>query len=254
MTSQAGLRSDIRIARAKTVPVSRSSGAHQTVTSCGARRRGGGRLGVPQRPPGQAEEDVVQAGPAALDPADRDARGGPARGRGSTSAAPPCGTRPTTRSSRTCGDSAPGSAPISAATVGDLARRRSTVTVRTSPPTCDFSSSGVPRGDDRAGVDDQDAVAERVGLVEVVGGEEDRRPPLLAQPADVLPEVGPRLRVEPGGRLVEEDQARARAPGRRRCPAGAAGRRTSSSAAAPRARRGRARGTAACRGRSPRRC
>ena len=49
---------------------------------------------------------------------------------------------------------------------------------------------------------------ERVGLVEVVRGEEDRRAVPRAQALDVLPQVGPRLRVEAGGRLVEEDQRR----------------------------------------------
>ena len=64
------------------------------------------------------------------------------------------------------------------------------------------------RGDDPAPVDDHDPVAEGVGLVEVVGGQEHRRPALRAQPGDVVPEVGPRLRVQAGGRLVEEDQRR----------------------------------------------
>ena len=63
-------------------------------------------------------------------------------------------------------------------------------------------------GDDLAAVDDDDAVAQRVGLVEVVGGEEHRRPALAAQLGDVPPQVGPRLRVEAGGGLVEEDEGR----------------------------------------------
>ena len=54
---------------------------------------------------------------------------------------------------------------------------------------------GRAAGHDRPVVDHEDAVAERVGLVEVVGGEEDRRPPLLAQGPDVGPEVGARLGV-----------------------------------------------------------
>ena len=63
-------------------------------------------------------------------------------------------------------------------------------------------------GDDPALVDDQDPVGQRVGLVEVVGGQEHRRAAARPQALDVLPEVGPRLRVQAGGRLVEEDQRR----------------------------------------------
>ena len=62
-------------------------------------------------------------------------------------------------------------------------------------------------GDDLAVVDDGDPVAERVGLVEVVGGEEDGHA-LVAQPAHLVPHVGAALRVEAGGRLVEEDDLR----------------------------------------------
>ncbi len=65
---------------------------------------------------------------------------------------------------------------------------------------------GRPLGDDLPVVDDQDPIAERVGLVEVVGGEKDGRPELVAQPADVVPEVGAALGIEAGRRLVEEDQ------------------------------------------------
>ena len=76
------------------------------------------------------------------------------------------------------------------------------------PTTCALRLSLVSRGDDPALVDDHDPVAEGVGLVEVVGGEEHRRPALGAQPGDVVPEVGPRLRVQAGRRLVEEHQRR----------------------------------------------
>ena len=62
-------------------------------------------------------------------------------------------------------------------------------------------------GDDLAVVHDRDPVAERVGLVEVVRGEEDGHA-LGAQPADLVPHVGPALRVEAGGRLVQEDDLR----------------------------------------------
>ena len=57
--------------------------------------------------------------------------------------------------------------------------------------------------DDPAVIDDRDPVAELVGLVQVVRGEEDRSAALPQQP-ELLPQVGPVLRIEPGGRLVEE--------------------------------------------------
>jgi hypothetical protein len=60
-------------------------------------------------------------------------------------------------------------------------------------------------GDDLAVIDDEDAIAERVGLLEVVRGEQDRRP-ALAQAADVVPEVRAGLRIEPRRRLVEEHE------------------------------------------------
>jgi hypothetical protein len=45
-----------------------------------------------------------------------------------------------------------------------------------------------------------------VGFVEVMRGEHDRHPGLLAQPGDVVPQVGPIVRVQAGGRLVEKQQ------------------------------------------------
>ena len=60
------------------------------------------------------------------------------------------------------------------------------------------------RGDDLAVVHDGDAVAERVRLVQVVRGDEDGHA-LGAQPAHLVPHVRAALRVEAGGRLVEED-------------------------------------------------
>ena len=63
-------------------------------------------------------------------------------------------------------------------------------------------------GDDLAVVDDDDAVAQMVGLVEVVRGEEDGGAAPVAQVGDVGPQVRAGLRVQPGGRLVEEHQAR----------------------------------------------
>ena len=77
----------------------------------------------------------------------------------------------------------------------------------TSPEISRLSAVGRALGDDLAVVHDRDPVAERVGLFEVVGGDEDGHA-LGAQPADLVPHVGPALRVEAGGRLVEEDDAR----------------------------------------------
>ena len=64
-------------------------------------------------------------------------------------------------------------------------------------------------GDDLAVVDDPDPVAEDVGLLEVLRRQEDGDAVLLGEPRDLLPERGPRLRVEAGRRLVEEEDARA---------------------------------------------
>ena len=64
-------------------------------------------------------------------------------------------------------------------------------------------------GDDVAVVDDPDAVGEHVGLLEVLGRQEDGDAVLAAPAADLLPERGAALDVEAGGRLVEEEDARA---------------------------------------------
>ena len=63
-------------------------------------------------------------------------------------------------------------------------------------------------GDHRAVVDHDHPPGERVGLLEVVGGQHDRGALLLVQPPDLLLEVDPVLRVEAGRRLVEEQQPR----------------------------------------------
>ena len=55
--------------------------------------------------------------------------------------------------------------------------------------------------------DQGDLLAESLGLLQVVGGEQDRRP-LLVKAADVAPELVAQLDVDPGGRLVEDHQAR----------------------------------------------
>ena len=63
-----------------------------------------------------------------------------------------------------------------------------------------------PLGDDPAAVDDPDVVGELVGLLQVLGGEEDGRA-LVVQRPHLLPDRLAADRVEAGGRLVEEEDA-----------------------------------------------
>ena len=60
-----------------------------------------------------------------------------------------------------------------------------------------------PLGDDPAVVHDDQPVAQLLGLVHVVGGE-DQGDALLLEPEQPVPQHVPGLRVEPGGRLVEQ--------------------------------------------------
>ena len=62
-------------------------------------------------------------------------------------------------------------------------------------------------GDDYPVVDDREPVGQRVGLLEVVRGQEDRRA-ARAQEADLVPHPRPCLRVETGRGLVEEQDRR----------------------------------------------
>ena len=64
-------------------------------------------------------------------------------------------------------------------------------------------------GDDPAVVDDDDAVGELVGLVEVLGREEERRA-VADEVAQHAPQLDPAAGVEPGRRLVEEEHRRCR--------------------------------------------
>ena len=57
-------------------------------------------------------------------------------------------------------------------------------------------------------VDDPDAVREDVRLLEVLRREEHRHAVLARETVHLLPERAAALRVEPGGRLVEEEDAR----------------------------------------------
>ena len=65
-----------------------------------------------------------------------------------------------------------------------------------------------PAGHDLAAVDDREVVGEHVGLLEVLRRQEDRDAVVARQARHLLPHVGAALRVEPGGRLVEEEDAR----------------------------------------------
>ena len=76
-----------------------------------------------------------------------------------------------------------------------------------------------PLGDDLRLVHDHEAVAQLLGLVHVVG-RQDQRHALLLEPVQAVPEQVPRLRVEARGRLVEQQQVRLvdEAPGDRQAP------------------------------------
>ena len=69
-------------------------------------------------------------------------------------------------------------------------------------------------GDGAAAVDDGDPVGELVGLLEVLRGQQHRRP-ARDQVADRGPDLVPAARVEPGGRLVEEQHLRGQDHARR---------------------------------------
>jgi hypothetical protein len=65
--------------------------------------------------------------------------------------------------------------------------------------------AGRTLGDDPAAVHHHEPVAELLGLVHVVRGEHERDAALL-QPVEPVPQHVARLRVEAGGRLVEQQQ------------------------------------------------
>ena len=81
-----------------------------------------------------------------------------------------------------------------------------------------------PLGDDGPAVDDDDVVGQALGLLEGVGGHDDGAPG-RAGLAHQVPHVEPGVRVQAGGRLVQEDHLGAARRGRRRAPPAAAGRR-----------------------------
>ena len=65
-------------------------------------------------------------------------------------------------------------------------------------------SAGRVESDDLAGMDDRDPVAESLGLVDVVGREQDRDLVAVAQVSDHLEQLVADARVEADRRLVEE--------------------------------------------------
>ena len=89
-----------------------------------------------------------------------------------------------------------------------------TSSIRGSAPAWRASSAGVPQARMRPSLEDGDPVGEVFGLVEVVGGEHDRRAE-GAQVLDDLPAPSPGFGVEARGRLVEEDQLRVAGEGER---------------------------------------
>src|SRR5262249_5923974 len=65
------------------------------------------------------------------------------------------------------------------------------------------------QGGDLAVVDDGQPVAQPIGLVHVVRADENREIAFAAQLLEQLPDDATALRIEPGGGLVEEEDARA---------------------------------------------
>jgi hypothetical protein len=75
-------------------------------------------------------------------------------------------------------------------------------------------------GDSPPMVDDDDVAGELVGLIEVLGREQDRHA-LVAETPDYLPDLGPAGRVQASGRFVKEKDRRAadQAPSQVEAPA-----------------------------------
>ena len=63
-------------------------------------------------------------------------------------------------------------------------------------------------GDDPPAVHDGQPAGEPVGLLQVVRGEQDGQPLVGGEPPDLVPHGRARLRVQAGGRLVEEQHLR----------------------------------------------
>ena len=130
----------------------------------------------------------------------------PARRTRRSTAASSCGsTGPSTTGTRRGAPRAP--APPAAARAASATRSSPAGAVKRSCPSAPsrVSSAGLPGGDHPAAVDDDDLVGEPLGLVHEVRGEHDGDA-VGAQLRGPVPGRVPGLRVQPGGRLVEEDQ------------------------------------------------
>ena len=66
---------------------------------------------------------------------------------------------------------------------------------------------GGAAGDDATTVDDRDATRQAIGLLQVMRRQQDGQPVDVGEPGDLGPKLGPGLRVEARGRLVQEEDA-----------------------------------------------
>ena len=175
------------------------SAAHHPRACCASRVGCSDVLGVADRGAGVGHEHVVERRPRDADRADRHAELGEqprhellARGHAERD--------------RALGDRSPRCPKRSRSAA--IAASSSSVWICTrSLPTLAFSASGVSSTTISPLVHDRDAVAV-LGLVHVVGRQEDRDVLARLELADVAPDRAARLRVEADRRLVEEQHAR----------------------------------------------
>ena len=166
------------------------------------------RLG---RVPGQGEEHVVEGGLVHLDVVDGDAGAveGPDDGGGQARAAADRRPQPPAVMAHVDRTGHEGRQRH-----GRVVRRHAEGDLEAGPAGAGLELPRRPVGDDPAVVDDHDAVGQLVGLVEVLGGEEQGHA-AGHQLADDVPHADPAGGVEPGGRLVEEEHRRSgHEPGR----------------------------------------
>ena len=64
-------------------------------------------------------------------------------------------------------------------------------------------------GDDLSAIDDSHAVGQRVGLLEILGGQEHGHALIVSEPRDLRPQSTATLQIEARRRLVEEQDSRA---------------------------------------------
>ena len=185
-------------ARALRSPPRRLNAAWRTVSARSLTRAA---LQLCVDPARELEKHVVECGTCDLDAAQLDARVlGPTR-------AAAYNTRCTssvrnTRSSPDRSGSAPTAARTASALTPSASRKRITVAPRA---LCPIRSVGRPAADDEPVTQDREPVGEMLRLLHVVGREHHRLAE-VAKAADHVPRVASRLRVEPGGGLVEEHE------------------------------------------------